>query len=112
MGALSGLSIGFKSNEFELDSKSGVRTIKSGDLFEVSIVTFPMNDGARISAVKSCEELKTWGDVETYLRDEGSFSRSKAKTLIHYIKSIAGPDAGQIDEEMARRVLALLSKRI
>jgi HK97 family phage prohead protease len=50
MKALSGLSVGFMTREDSRDQKTGIRTIKQADLWEISPVTFPMNDAARISA--------------------------------------------------------------
>ncbi len=51
-GALDGLSIGFRAVEGRTDPKSGVRRLHRVDLWEVSIVTFPMLPEARVSAVK------------------------------------------------------------
>jgi Caudovirus prohead serine protease len=50
-GVIDGLSIGYIAIQKEM--KDGVRHIKEARLFEGSIVTFPMNMDARISAVKS-----------------------------------------------------------
>lgn len=47
-GALDGLSIGFRAVEARTDPRSRVRRITRIDLWEVSIVTFPMQPGARI----------------------------------------------------------------
>ncbi len=52
VGALDGLSIGFhtlKSNQ----RTDGVRILTQVDLWEISLVTFPMNEQARISAFKT-----------------------------------------------------------
>ncbi|HEY8267936.1 MAG TPA: HK97 family phage prohead protease [Xanthobacteraceae bacterium] len=51
-GALDGLSIGFRAVEGRTDPKSGVRRLHRVDLWEVSMVTFPMLPEARVSAVK------------------------------------------------------------
>lgn len=51
-GALDGLSIGFRTVEGRTEPKSGVRRLSRVDLWEVSIVTFPMLPEARVSAVK------------------------------------------------------------
>jgi HK97 family phage prohead protease len=48
-GALDGLSIGFKAVEARADPRSRVRRISRIDLWEVSIVTFPMQPGARVA---------------------------------------------------------------
>lgn len=48
-GALDGLSIGFKAVEAHTDPRTRVRRISRIDLWEVSIVTFPMQPGARVA---------------------------------------------------------------
>jgi HK97 family phage prohead protease len=52
VGALDGLSIGFRTVKGRTDPKSGVRRLDKIDLWEISIVTFPMLPEARVSAVK------------------------------------------------------------
>ncbi len=52
-GALDGLSIGFRTIKDEVDRKSGVRRLHEIELREVSLVTFPMNEDATITGVKS-----------------------------------------------------------
>ena len=62
---------------------------------EVSLVTFPANDKARVSDVKAViEDFSAISDVETYLRDAGGFSRGEAKALVARIKAIGPRDAG------------------
>ncbi|GLK84924.1 HK97 family phage prohead protease [Ancylobacter defluvii] len=51
-GAIDGLSIGFRAVEGRTDPRSRVRRLTRIDLWEVSIVTFPMQPDARIDAVK------------------------------------------------------------
>lgn len=50
-GALDGLSIGFRTVRAQNDRRSGVRRIVEADLWEVSIVTFPMLPGARLAVL-------------------------------------------------------------
>ena len=52
-GAVEGLSIGFKADRARRDPRSGVRRLERVDLWEVSIVTFPMLPKARAAALKS-----------------------------------------------------------
>lgn len=52
-GALDGLSIGFKAAKSRRDERSGVRELYQIDLWEVSLVTFPMLPEARVARVKS-----------------------------------------------------------
>ena len=51
-GALDGLSIGFKTQLAATDKTTGIRSLQKLDLWEISIVTFPMLPQARVSAVK------------------------------------------------------------
>lgn len=51
-GAIDGLSIGFRTVEGRTDPGTRVRRLSRIDLWEVSIVTFPMQPDARIASVK------------------------------------------------------------
>jgi len=53
MGALTGLSIGYRVIRSQIDSKRKARVLTDVELFEISLVTFPANDAARVSSVKS-----------------------------------------------------------
>ncbi len=50
--ALDGLSIGFRTVRARRDAKTGIRHILEADLWEISVVTFPMLPSARVSEVK------------------------------------------------------------
>jgi HK97 family phage prohead protease len=54
-GALDGLSIGFRTVQGRSDPASGVRRLDKIDLWEISVVTFPMLPEARVSTVKRRE---------------------------------------------------------
>ncbi len=90
-GALDGMSIGYRVKEMVNGTKPTEprRLLKKIDLIEISVVTFPMNEKARISTVKSFDELQTLADVETYLRDAGGLSRKQARGLISRIKALS-----------------------
>lgn len=81
IGALNGLSIGFMSKEWAYDRDTEVRTLTAIDLWEVSLVTFPANEKARVTNVKSAEEMATPKDAEKALRDAG-FSKSDATAFV------------------------------
>ena len=51
-GAVDGLSIGYRAEKARTDRKSGLRQLLQVDLWEISLVTFPMLPQARVSAVK------------------------------------------------------------
>jgi HK97 family phage prohead protease len=57
-GALDGLSIGFRALKDEFDRAKGVRRLLEVDLREISIVTFPMNEEAAITAVKNADATR------------------------------------------------------
>jgi len=63
-GALDGLSIGFRTVKARTDAKTGVRRILEADLWEISVVTFPMLPSARVSNVKHARFFR---DRETEL---------------------------------------------
>lgn len=52
-GAVDGLSIGFRTERSRRDARTGQRRLEKIDLWEISLVTFPMLPQARVSAVKS-----------------------------------------------------------
>ena len=51
-GAVDGLSIGFRTERATTDKKTGIRSLAKIDLWEISVVTFPMLPQARVSVVK------------------------------------------------------------
>ena len=52
-GGIDGLSIGFKTVSARKDRTTNARLLTKIDLWEISLVTFPMLAGARVSDVKS-----------------------------------------------------------
>jgi HK97 family phage prohead protease len=81
-GALDGMSIGYKTIKFRNGTKAGEprRYLEKLDLMELSIVTFPANDKARVGAVKSAD-IKTIREFEDFLRDVGGYSHAAAKAI-------------------------------
>lgn len=83
-GSLTGLSIGYILKDWEYDREKGVFLLKEIDLWEVSLVTFPSNDEARISDVKNAlarGEIPDQKIIERVLRDVG-LSRTQAKAFM------------------------------
>ncbi len=76
-GALDSMSIGYRVVESEYDKN--IRILKEIELYEVSLVTFPANDQATITNVKSAPQTER--DFERFLRDEGKFSHEAAKII-------------------------------
>lgn len=103
-GALDGLSIGFRTVSSRTDERTGVRRLLDVDLWEISLVTFPMNEDARIRA----KDITTIRAYERFLRDAGGFSRAQARALAaHGFKALtdqrdAGSDEAAREELVAR----------
>ena len=99
-GALEGLSIGFRTEKSSRDARNGVRTLRKIDLWEISVVTFPMQPGARVTAVKSGvfagDKAPTEREFERFLTREAGLKRSEAAALMRTgFKSLAAMrDAG------------------
>lgn len=111
--AIDGLSIGYIPLEWKTNEspKPGepYRTLTKIKLMEVSLVTFPANDQARVTDVKS--DGQGIRIAERALRDAG-FSRSEAKAILaHGFKSLDQCDAEVMDELAAqiKRNIAILS---
>ncbi|MCW2479753.1 HK97 family phage prohead protease [Candidatus Symbiopectobacterium sp. NZEC135] len=83
-GSLTGLSIGYVLKDWEYDRTKEAFLLKEIDLWEVSPVTFPSNDEARVSDVKSAfarGETPSQKSIERVLRDVG-LSRTQAKAFM------------------------------
>lgn len=102
-GALDGLSIGFHTVKAVRDAKTGLRHLIEIDLWEISVVTFPMQPGARVSAVKSAH-IPTERELERWLSRDAGFSRSEARALIAggYKAVRARRDASLTDTDLSQ----------
>lgn len=80
MGAINGLSIGFRVRKHTLDEGKKLREILDVDLAEISIVDIPGGPTARVTDVKAGDP-RNINFLETVLRDAG-LSRKEAKTLL------------------------------
>ena len=80
-GALDGLSIGFRTIKARSENATGIRRILEADLWEISVVTFPMLPGARVHAVKGAR-FPTTRQFEHWLRRDAGLTRSEALGVI------------------------------
>ncbi len=96
-GAIDGLSIGFKTVRASKDQVAGIRTIYEADLWEISVVTFPMLPEARVSEVKTGDILPSIRTFEQWLTRDAGFSRSQARRVIAkgYANLKRGRDAAE-----------------
>lgn len=81
-GAIDGLSIGYRTIAAEAGVIDGqdVRVLKELELWEVSLVTFPMNTDAVVDAAKAAG--MTIRDFERVLARDAKFSRSVIAALL------------------------------
>jgi hypothetical protein len=83
-GAIDGLSIGFKTVEAR-PGRFKTRRLARIDLWEISIVTFPMLPEARITTVKAspfASAPPTEREFERWLTQDAGFTRSEARALM------------------------------
>ncbi len=78
-GVLKELSIGYDAIVFEIDEQTGIRHLKELKLWEVSIVTWAMNELARV------EDVKTLVDVLKTEAKNGKITRSRLDALKPFI---------------------------
>jgi HK97 family phage prohead protease len=114
--AITGLSIGYVAKEWEPGTKPSdpKRRLKRIDVMEISLVSFPANPKARVSAVKSIEAIATLSDAEEILAAAG-FSKTQAVALISKIKGArpgdpVGDQGGPGDPEAIAAIAASLRK--
>lgn len=84
-GVIDGLSIGFKVEKAQREPHSRVRRLLKVDLWEISIVTFPMQPDARISTLKGTAFEAgdpTPREFERWLMHDAGFTRSEARALM------------------------------
>ena len=108
MGAINGMSIGYRTRKSA--AQGNARLLKEVDLWEVSLVTFPMNESAQIDAVKAAE--MTEREMERLLTREAGLSRTVARRLMAGgFKSVramrdAGEDVGELAALLRARIAA------
>jgi HK97 family phage prohead protease len=86
-GALDGLSIGFRTVAGTRDAKTGIRRLARIDLWEISIVTFPLLSDARVASVKArpfAQRAPTEREFERWLTQDAGLSRSQARAVIRF----------------------------
>lgn len=96
-GAVKGLSIGYRTLDYDIDRSTGARRLKKVELWEISLVTFPMLPEAQITSVKNANFDAR--ELEDALRDAG-ISRSDAKNAIAVFRKTLQRDVGETGPEL------------
>jgi HK97 family phage prohead protease len=92
-GVIDAMSIGYSILPGGAQTRSdGVRTLTALKLYEVSIVSLPMNELARVQAVKSAAECANVRELEHLLREAPHFQLSsrKAKAAANLLWPLLG----------------------
>lgn len=111
-GALDGLSIGFRTVEGRRDPRSGIRRLAKVDLWEVSIVTFPMLPEARVTNIKArpfAGRTPTQREFERWLTRDAGLTRTEARAIMRDglkgLQSMRDADGGEGgDGRLAARI--------
>jgi len=120
-GTIDGLSIGYGLNgddveyDDDYDNHGRVRIIKNiSELYEISIVTYPADDSARVdlSSVKSVlDQVESIKDFEDFLREAGGFSKSLATATASRAKRLFSQSESEktkLPDELQRIIAANL----
>lgn len=116
---IDGLSIGYmlKPEDVEFSEINGkmVRVIKNvSDLSEVSVVTFPADDSARVdltSVKSSLDQINSIKEFEDFLREAAGFSKSLATATASRAKRIFSQSESEktkLPDELQRMIAANL----
>ncbi|HXF52997.1 MAG TPA: HK97 family phage prohead protease, partial [Hyphomicrobiaceae bacterium] len=86
-GAIDGLSIGFRVVRGLRDPRTGIRRLEKIDLWEISVVTFPMLREARVASLKSgkapfANRSPSEREFERWLMQEAGFTRREARAVM------------------------------
>lgn len=82
--AVKGLSIGYRTRDYEIDRTTGVRKLKDVELFEVSLVSVPMLPEAQVTGVKSGVPFDAPGWEKIFR--EGGLSNRDAKLATSLVR--------------------------
>lgn len=118
-GTIDGLSIGYGLNRDDVEmvekENGTVRVIKNiSELYEISIVTYPADDAARVdlSSVKNVlDQVESIKDFEDFLREAGGFSKSLATATASRAKRLfsqSESEKSKLPDELQRLIAANL----
>jgi len=106
-GALDSMSIGYRTVEAVAEGDGRVRKLQEVDLFEISLVTFPMLPDAKVTSVKS---IQTEREFEKFLRDAGYSRKEAAAITLHGFKAVTDQRDAEAGEAKNEGVSALIER--
>ena len=100
-GTVEGMSVGFSAGKDDYSLGTSGRIFKNvAALREISICTFPANELAGVSSLKSIDGVESIRDAEEWLRDSVGLSKSEAQGFIARIKSAVRSESEGSDKEI------------
>jgi HK97 family phage prohead protease len=108
-GALDSMSIGYRTVTAANEGNGSVRKLMEVDLFEISLVTFPMLPEAQVTAMKS---IQTERHFEKFLRDAGYSKKEAVAITLHGFKAYAAQRDAVEDDGQSGEALRDLMDRI
>jgi Escherichia/Staphylococcus phage prohead protease len=101
VGGRTGLSVGYRTIKWENDPKDrNVRILKELQLFEYSVVTFPMNPQAAVTGVKMQSDL-----IRQFLKIEIGMSGDQVEKAVEFLEKIKTPEPDPHSESKKREPL-------
>lgn len=112
-GTVDGLSIGFRMTGKDYEVEGNHRVIKNiSELIEISAVTFPADDAARVdlNSVKSeLDNIESIQELEAFLREAGGFSKGLAVATVARFRKVFGVESKvDMSKELAAEIDKLL----
>jgi uncharacterized protein len=106
-GDISGFSIGYRIAEGGAYVKNGVRHLTEVDLLEISLVTIPANDSARVTLVKSTKP-QTIRELENLLHKAGFSRRESVRIAAHGFNG----DGQDVDLQLAAQNILSMAQKL
>ena len=98
-GAIDSMSIGYSTVAATDEGGGRVRKLLEVELFEISLVTFPMLPDAMLTDVKM---IKTEREFERFLREAGYTRKEATAITLHGFKAIEAQRDAVADDEQAQ----------
>jgi uncharacterized protein len=105
-GTIRGLSIGYEPVK-ATPRQDGGRTLNEVKLHEVSLVTFPMNEQATVTAVKSLDDVLPLLSSLTALELDEPETVGQLKSIVHEAKRLLPRDPAEQNAELLRELRAI-----
>ncbi len=114
-GALDAMSIGYRTIADKYDGRRKARMLLDLELYEISLVPFPMLESAKVTAVKSALSIEELRELEAILRKKDLSRMDAAKAISgfkEWLRREAGQSSGDLRDGESAELLAALRRNI